>query len=178
MFVAAVVISWNPHGRVVSPDCNVSLLVFTVRRAKKYKEALEYSANMYKSPDYADNQEEINKNIGRLQLRRLRTKHKQQLLAKKRQSIVKAGHGQSTSSESSSSSSMSDNTKSKKEMLLCCLLPQAFHKALAVSSPELERQPRSNQSATWQARQALHNRCFSNDTIMTSHFKRLILHNR
>ena len=72
---------------------------------------------MYKSPDDADNQEEINKNISRLQLRRLRSKHKQQLLAKKRQSIVKAGHGQSTSSESSSSSSMSDSTKGDATLL-------------------------------------------------------------
>ena len=67
---------------VVSPDCNVSLRVFTVRRARKYKEALEDSANMYKSPDDADIQEEIDKNISRLQLRRLRSKHKQQLLVK------------------------------------------------------------------------------------------------
>ena len=47
---------------------------------------IEDSANMYKSPD-ADIQEEINKNISRLQLRRLRSKHKQQLLAKKNKAL-------------------------------------------------------------------------------------------
>ena len=57
-------------------------------------------------PDDADIQEEIDKKISRLQRRRPRSKHKQQLLAKKEQSIVEAGQG--TSSESSSSSSMSD----------------------------------------------------------------------
>ena len=172
MFVAAVVISWNPHGRVVSPDCNVSLLVFTVRRAKKYKEALEYSANMYKSPDYADNQEEINKNISRLQLRRLRTKHKQQLLAKNRQSIVKAGHGQSTSSESSSSSSMSDSTKGDATLLFA---------SASLSQGTRSFKPRTGNTTAHQSKRnmaSLHNRCFTNDTIMTSHFKCLILHNR
>ena len=107
MFVAAVFISQHPHGRIVSPHCNVSLRVFTIRRARKYKEALENSANMYTLvPDDADIQEEIDKKISRLQRRRPRSKHKQQLLAKKEQSIVEAGQG--TSSESSSSSSMSD----------------------------------------------------------------------
>ena len=94
--------------RVVSPHCNVSLRVFAVRRARKYKEAIEDSANMYykRVPDDADIQDEISKKICRLQRRRLWRKHKQQLLAKKRQSMVKAG--QSTGSEFSSSSSMSD----------------------------------------------------------------------
>ena len=108
MFVAAVFISQHPHGRRVSPHCNVSLRVFAVRRARKYKEAIEDSANMYykRVPDDADIQDEISKKICRLQRRRLWRKHKQQLLAKKRQSMVKAG--QSTGSEFSSSSSMSD----------------------------------------------------------------------
>ena len=105
-------------GRVVSPDCNVPLRPYgsTVRRARKYKEALEDSANM-SNHKMMQTSEEITENISRLRLRRLRSKRKQQHLAKKKQSILKAGHGQSTSSESSSSSSMSDSTKGDATLL-------------------------------------------------------------
>ena len=148
-----------------------ALRVFTVRRARKYKEALEDSANM-SNHQMMQTSDEINGNIGRLQLRRLRSKHKQQHLAKKKQSIVKAGHGQSTSSESSSSSSMSDSTKGDATLLFA---------SASLSQDTRSFKPRTGNTTAHQSNRnmgSLHNRCFTNDTIMRSHFKCLILHNR
>ena len=173
MFVVSVFISLHPHGRVVSPHCNVPLRVFTVRRARKHKEALEDSANMYERvPDDAGTEEEINKKISRLQRRRRWSKHKQQLLVKTKHCESRSGHQLRIQFLEFNVRCLTPSRKRR------CYPAVCFHKpftVLTVSGPETKTQPRSKQNATWQA---LHSRCFTNGTIITSHFNCLNPHIR